>query len=85
MPKSKRAREVHLSKVTKRTRADKDELFQRIRDTVPEYQHCFVFSVDNMRNSYLKDVRRELRDSRYVWLFWHCKKRRKSNSVHTSR
>ncbi|KAM4057067.1 ribosomal protein [Hirsutella rhossiliensis] len=64
MPKSKRAKVVHLTQVAKKTREHKDKLFQCIRDAVPNYQHCFVFSVDNMRNSYLKDVRRELSDCR---------------------
>lgn len=66
MPKSKRAKVYHLTQVTKKSRDQKDKLFQNIRDAVPEYQHCIVFSVDNMRNSYLKDVRRELSDSRSV-------------------
>jgi mRNA turnover protein 4 len=52
--------------VAKKTRDQKDKLFQNIRDAVPEYQHCFVFSVDNMRNSHLKNVRHELSDSRCV-------------------
>lgn len=64
MPKSRRAKVVHLTQVSKKTRENKDKLFQNIRDAVPEYQHCFVFSVDNMRNSYLKEVRREMSDSR---------------------
>ena len=66
MPKSKRSKVVHLTQVTKKTREHRDKLFQTIRDAVPEYQYCFVFSVDNMRNSYLKDVRHELSDCRYV-------------------
>ncbi|EHK41372.1 hypothetical protein TRIATDRAFT_127105 [Trichoderma atroviride IMI 206040] len=64
MPKSKRAKVVHLTQVSKKTREQKDQLFQNIRDQVPEYQHCIVFNVDNMRNNYLKEVRRELNDSR---------------------
>lgn len=64
MPKSKRSQVFHMTQVSKRTREQKDQLFQNIRDAVPEYQHCFVLSVDNMRNNYLKDVRRELSDSR---------------------
>ncbi|KAK7428545.1 mRNA turnover and ribosome assembly protein [Neonectria magnoliae] len=64
MPKSRRNKVVHMTQVSKKTREDKDKLFQNIRDAVPEYQHCFVFSVDNMRNSHLKDVRRELSDCR---------------------
>ncbi|KAL7780763.1 ribosomal protein L10 domain-containing protein [Trichoderma afarasin] len=64
MPKSKRAKVVHLTQVAKKTREQKDQLFQNIREQVPEYQHCIVFNVNNMRNNYLKDVRRELSDSR---------------------
>ncbi|KOS18711.1 mRNA turnover protein 4 -like protein [Escovopsis weberi] len=64
MPKSRRAKVVNMTQVSKKTREQKDKLFQNIRDSVPEFQHCFVFSVDNMRNNYLKDVRRELSDCR---------------------
>jgi mRNA turnover protein 4 len=65
MPKSKRAKVFHLTQVTKKTREQKDKLFSNIRECIPQYQHCFVFSVDNMRNNYLKDVRHELSDCRY--------------------
>ncbi|KAK4216068.1 ribosome assembly factor mrt4 [Rhypophila decipiens] len=64
MPKSKRARVYNLTQVTKKTREQKEKLFENIRESIPKFQHCFVFSVDNMRNNYLKDVRRELSDSR---------------------
>ncbi|KAH7328599.1 putative 60S acidic ribosomal protein P0 [Stachybotrys elegans] len=64
MPKSKRAKVFNLTQVTKKNREHKDKLFQNIRDAVPEYQHCFVFDVDNMRNNYLKTVRHELSDCR---------------------
>ncbi|KAI0443787.1 ribosomal protein L10-domain-containing protein [Xylaria telfairii] len=64
MPKSKRARVVHSSTVTKKTREHKERLFENIREVIPQYQHCLVLTVDNMRNTYLKDVRQELSDSR---------------------
>ncbi|KAG7290856.1 hypothetical protein NEMBOFW57_000861 [Staphylotrichum longicolle] len=64
MPKSKRAKVYNLTQVSKKTRENKDKLFANIRECIPQYQYCFVFSVDNMRNNYLKDVRRELSDSR---------------------
>lgn len=64
MPKSKRSKVVHMTQVAKKTREQKDQLFENIRQAVPEYQHCFIFSVDNMRNNHLKDVRHELSDSR---------------------
>ncbi|KAL2143870.1 hypothetical protein VTI28DRAFT_9939 [Corynascus sepedonium] len=64
MPKSKRAKVYHLTQVTKKTREQKDKLFSNIRECIPQYQHCFAFSVDNMRNNYLKEVRHELSDCR---------------------
>ncbi|GJC90960.1 ribosome assembly factor mrt4 [Colletotrichum liriopes] len=66
MPKSKRNRVVNLTQVNKKTREQKDKLFSNIRESVPEYQHCFVFGVNNMRNNYLKEVRHELNDCRFV-------------------
>jgi hypothetical protein len=66
MPKSKRAKVVHLTKVDKKGKELTIKLFANIRECLDQYQHCFVFSVDNMRNTYLKDVRNELSDSRCV-------------------
>ncbi|KAH8781237.1 ribosomal protein L10-domain-containing protein [Diaporthe sp. PMI_573] len=64
MPKSKRGKVFHLTQVNKKTREQKEKLFQDIRDTVPKYERCFVLGFDNMRNNHLKDVRHELSDSR---------------------
>ncbi|KAF4612852.1 hypothetical protein G7Y89_g15522 [Cudoniella acicularis] len=64
MPKSKRAKVVHLTKVDKKGKELTLKLFSNVRECLDEYQYCFVFSVDNMRNTYLKDVRNELSDSR---------------------
>lgn len=64
MPKSKRAKVFHLTQVSKKTKEQKEKLFENIRECIPQYQHCFVFAIDNMRNSYLKDVRHELKDCR---------------------
>jgi mRNA turnover protein 4 len=77
MPKSKRAKVFNLTQVTKKPRERKEKLFDNIRETVPDYQYCFVFSVDNMRNNYLKDVRHELTDSRYVMFLVHLWKAKK--------
>ena len=70
MPKSKRARVIHASSVTKKTREHKERLFENVRECIPQYQHCFVLTIDNMRNTYLKDVRQELSDSRFVFIFF---------------
>lgn len=69
MPKSKRARVVHLSQVDKKGKELTFKLFANVREAVDKYQYCFVFSVENMRNTYLKDVRAEFSDSRFVALF----------------
>lgn len=65
MPKSKRARLVHTSQVQKKPSKEKSaSLFAAVQDAVDNYQHVFVFKVDNMRNTYLKDVRRHFADGR---------------------
>lgn len=66
MPKSKRAKVLHLTKVEKKGKELTLKLFSNVRKCLDEYQYCFVFSVENMRNTYLKDVRSELADSRCV-------------------
>jgi mRNA turnover protein 4 len=68
MPVSKRARLVHESKTAKKNHKEQTRrLFTNIRESVDKYDRLFVFSVDNMRNTYLKDVRTEFSDSRYVF------------------
>ena len=67
MPKSKRARVVHLTQVQKKGREHKDKLFENVRAAVPEYRHCFVFRIDNSRNTHLKTVRQELTDCKYAF------------------
>jgi mRNA turnover protein 4 len=69
MPKSKRARVVNLTKVDKKGKELTLKLFSNIRECLDQYQYCFVFSVENMRNTYLKDVRTEFSDSRSVFIF----------------
>ncbi len=66
MPRSKRAKVVHLSKTEKKGKEHTIRLFGLIRASVDKYQHCIVFAVSNMRNTYLKDVRTTFGDSRSV-------------------
>jgi mRNA turnover protein 4 len=65
MPKSKRAKVVHLTQVDKKGKELTLKLFANVQECLDKYQYCFVFSVANMRNTYLKQVRAELSDSRY--------------------
>lgn len=64
MPKSKRARVVHLSKTKKKGKELTLRLHASVQECVPNYPYIYVFRVDNMRNTYLKDVRSQLKDSR---------------------
>lgn len=68
MPKSKRQKVVHLTKVDKKGKELSLKTFANVRECLDQYQYCFVFAVENMRNTYLKDVRNDLNDSRYVLL-----------------
>ena len=67
MPKSKRAKVVHLTKVDKKGKELTLKLFANVRECLDQYQYCWVFSVENMRNTYLKDVRTEFADSRFLF------------------
>ncbi|TKA21902.1 hypothetical protein B0A50_08599 [Salinomyces thailandicus] len=60
MPKSKRARIVHTSTVQKKPSKERSAtLYAAIQTALDTYPHTFVFSVENMRNTYLKDVRQQ--------------------------
>jgi len=65
MPKSRRAKVIPLTKTKPKTRSDKDNLIQNIRDAVEAYQHVYTFRVDNPRTTILQQIREERRgDSR---------------------
>lgn len=64
MPKSKRARVIHTSKVQKKDSSHSASLFTSIREASSVYTHILVFTVSNMRNTYLKDVRAQLPNAR---------------------
>lgn len=65
MPKSKRARVVHTSVVQKKASKEKSAaLFAAVQEAADEYQNALVFSVENMRNASLKNVRQHFSDSR---------------------
>ena len=64
MPRSKRAKVIHLSKVEKKGKELTLKTFANVQDCVSKYPYIYVFSVDNMRNTALKDVRTQLSDSR---------------------
>nr|AAX48829.1 PO-like [Suberites domuncula] len=67
MPKSKRNRVLTLSKTRSKGHELKSGLLQEIRDSVDKYANLFVYSIDNMRNAKLKDLRTEWKDSRFFF------------------
>ncbi|KAB8360815.1 hypothetical protein FH972_024549 [Carpinus fangiana] len=67
MPKSKRAKVVHMSKVEKKGKELSTKTFAAVQEAADQYQYCFVFSVDNMRNTYLKDLRQEFADNSRIF------------------
>ncbi|RPB03676.1 hypothetical protein L873DRAFT_1669025 [Choiromyces venosus 120613-1] len=65
MPRSKRSKVVSLTKTDKKPgRENNERLYGKIRESIDEHQTVFVFSVDNMRNTHLKEVRTDFNDSR---------------------
>ena len=64
MPKSKRSKVVSLTKTDKKVKDDKKKLVNELRENLDKYEHCWVFSVGDMRNEALKEVRKQWK--RYV-------------------
>lgn len=67
MPRSKRNRQVSLTRTKKKGLDHKRDLIQEVRDAFDKYDKVFVYSVSNMRNTKLKDVRQEWKDSRFYF------------------
>jgi mRNA turnover protein 4 len=69
MPKSKRDRKIALTKVTKKVGLNvKQELIDKIRQAVDNYERLFVFTIDNMRNQKLKALRDRFKDTSKFFL-----------------
>jgi mRNA turnover protein 4 len=64
MPKSKRARVVPTSKTSKNRKELVKRLHSNIQSAVDTYKFIWVFDVQNMRNTIIKDVRAQLNDCR---------------------
>ncbi|XP_022196364.1 mRNA turnover protein 4 homolog [Nilaparvata lugens] len=64
MPRSKRDKKISLTKTSKKGLQLKQQLVEQVREAVEKCPNIFVFDVQNMRNSKLKDVRIHWRTSR---------------------
>uniref|UniRef100_A0A4W5RSQ0 Ribosome assembly factor mrt4 n=1 Tax=Hucho hucho TaxID=62062 RepID=A0A4W5RSQ0_9TELE len=65
MPKSKRDKKISLTKTAKKGLETKQNLIEELRKCVDIYKHLFIFSVANMRNNKLKDIRTAWKHSRW--------------------
>lgn len=59
MPRSKRDKKVSLTKTDRKGLAWKQQIIEDIKRCVEKYPNIFIFSVQNMRNNLLKDLRQE--------------------------
>ncbi|XP_051895475.1 mRNA turnover protein 4 homolog [Pristis pectinata] len=67
MPRSRRDKRVSLTKTTKKGLQIKQSLIEELRKCVDTYTNLFVFSVKNMRNNKLKDMRCAWKHSRFFF------------------
>lgn len=56
---------VSLTQTTKKGVDLKQNIIEKVRNAVEEYDHIFVFHTNNVRNGKLKNVRMQWRDSKY--------------------
>ncbi|CAL0300790.1 unnamed protein product [Lupinus luteus] len=68
MPKSKRNKQVTLSKTKKKGRDHKEAIVNSIKDASEKYSSVYVFSFENMRNQKLKEFREQLKSSSRFFL-----------------
>ncbi|XP_063417933.1 mRNA turnover protein 4 homolog isoform X1 [Mytilus trossulus] len=67
MPKSKRDKKISLTQTKRKGLELKQRLIDDIRECANKYKRIFLFSVHNMRNMQLKDVRQEWNHSRFFF------------------
>mmetsp|Transcript_69809 Transcript_69809/g.130418 ORF Transcript_69809/g.130418 Transcript_69809/m.130418 type:complete len:225 (-) Transcript_69809:137-811(-) len=61
MPKNKRNKVVSLTKVKKKEKTAKDKLIDSIRDACEKHSKVYLLSLENERNHFLQEVRKQLR------------------------
>ncbi|KAK4519313.1 Heat shock transcription factor [Mucor velutinosus] len=67
MPKSKRSTVVSLTQTEKKGREGKEKLIEDIHECVDNYDYLYLYSVKDMRNTYLKEIRHDFKDSRFFY------------------
>lgn len=68
MPRSKRDKKISLTKTERKGLQWKQMIVEDIRNCVEKYPNIFVFSVNNMRNNLLKELRSKWKqNSRFIF------------------
>ncbi|KAK7091483.1 mRNA turnover protein 4 homolog [Littorina saxatilis] len=67
MPRSKRNKKVALTQTEKKGLALKQKLIEDIRSCAEKYDRIFTFSVHNMRNIHMKDIRSQWMHSKFFF------------------
>lgn len=67
MPKAKRAKLVSLTQTEKKTRDQKEADGDEIRECADTFAYIWIFGVENMRNTFLKDIRQDWKGSRIFY------------------
>ncbi|KAJ1722740.1 mRNA turnover and ribosome assembly protein [Coemansia erecta] len=65
MPRAKRSKVVTLTKTKSNRREGRKEIMRAVEEASDNYDYIWVFSVANMRNQYLKEVRHKFKTSRF--------------------
>lgn len=68
MPRSKRDKKISLTKTERKGLQWKQQIVEDIRNCAQKYPNIYVFSVQNMRNNLLKELRSEWKkDARFIF------------------
>lgn len=68
MPRSKRDKKISLTKTERKGLQWKQQIVEDIRNCVQKYPNIYLFSVQNMRNNLLKELRSEWKkDARFIF------------------
>lgn len=67
MPKSKREKQISLTRTQKKGLELKQDVMKKVHDAADKYARLFVVRVENMRNNKLKEVREEWHHSKFFF------------------
>jgi mRNA turnover protein 4 len=68
MPKSKRNKVVPLTKVKSKGREGKEDLVEKVQDSIGEYDNAYVINFENMRSGPFKQLQNQMHDSTRFFL-----------------